>query len=396
MSHDKHLCPICGKPTSVWYGNARKDGLCREHAQMLKDGKLIQCPDCDSYHLASEKCKCQIQKYTELPHDGFDTCIICGEETDGYAFCRECYYKYSNEELIKLLNKHIYNKSSKNKKGDIETATTIENENNPPQEITPKKNEIKKGKCLVCKSSINPFSINKNLPFLCSECRKTMEHNIKELDKNQNVQQYKDYYFNLRSNIFRLYGFEEYIKPNIIKLIAIAQACKIYRNSSSLIDRVELDIKEILKSKENEIAKELQTKQEESKIIELNTKNNRGNIRGKDGHFLDSDKEQTIDDILFDLRLPHAIHTNVPKITERTVNADWYIPVIGRLGIYIEYFGMDKPDYKKNREEKIELYQKHNVPLIYILPDELEDTQGLSFKIEQEYNKLKKELKKND
>ena len=40
MSHDKHLCPICGKPTSVWYGNARKDGLCREHAQMLKEGKL--------------------------------------------------------------------------------------------------------------------------------------------------------------------------------------------------------------------------------------------------------------------------------------------------------------------------------------------------------------------
>ena len=59
MSHDKHLCPICGNPTSVWYGNARKDGLCREHAQMLKEGKLVQCSDCGSYHLANEECNCK-------------------------------------------------------------------------------------------------------------------------------------------------------------------------------------------------------------------------------------------------------------------------------------------------------------------------------------------------
>ena len=41
MSTLNQKCPICGKPTSVWYGNARKDGLCREHAQMLKEGNLI-------------------------------------------------------------------------------------------------------------------------------------------------------------------------------------------------------------------------------------------------------------------------------------------------------------------------------------------------------------------
>lgn len=322
MSSEEHKCPICGKPTSTWYGNARKDGLCREHAQMLKEGKLVQCSDCGSYHLVNEECKCK--------------------------------------------------------------------------NINTKEQAIKKINCLVCKTNINPFSINKNLPFICSDCRKIMEHNIKELDKNQNVQQYRDYYFNLRSNIYRLYGFEEYIKPNLIKLIAIAQACKVYRNNSSLIDRVELDIKEILKSKENEITKEFQTKQEESKIIELNTKNNRGNIRGKDGHFLDSNKEQTIDDILFDLRLPHAIHTNVPKITERGVTADWYIPVIDRSGIYIEYFGMNKTDYNKNKEEKIELYRKHDLPLIYILPDELEDTQRLTYRIENEYEKFKKELTKQN
>lgn len=34
-------CPICGKPTRVYMGNARKDGLCGYHADLLKDGKII-------------------------------------------------------------------------------------------------------------------------------------------------------------------------------------------------------------------------------------------------------------------------------------------------------------------------------------------------------------------
>lgn len=29
---DELKCPICGNPTRVYMGNARKDGLCAKHA----------------------------------------------------------------------------------------------------------------------------------------------------------------------------------------------------------------------------------------------------------------------------------------------------------------------------------------------------------------------------
>ena len=51
MKNENLICPICGKPTSVWYGNARKDKLCREHAQQLKEGVIEQCPDCGKYRV---------------------------------------------------------------------------------------------------------------------------------------------------------------------------------------------------------------------------------------------------------------------------------------------------------------------------------------------------------
>ena len=33
-------CPICGEPTRVYMGNARKDKLCAKHADELKAGKI--------------------------------------------------------------------------------------------------------------------------------------------------------------------------------------------------------------------------------------------------------------------------------------------------------------------------------------------------------------------
>lgn len=34
------VCPICGAPTRVYMGNARKDRLCGKHADELKAGKI--------------------------------------------------------------------------------------------------------------------------------------------------------------------------------------------------------------------------------------------------------------------------------------------------------------------------------------------------------------------
>ena len=39
MENEKLICPICGEPTRVYMGNARKDRLCGKHADMLKAGE---------------------------------------------------------------------------------------------------------------------------------------------------------------------------------------------------------------------------------------------------------------------------------------------------------------------------------------------------------------------
>ena len=38
---ETNKCPICGEPTIVYMGNARKDGLFGKHADMLKKGDII-------------------------------------------------------------------------------------------------------------------------------------------------------------------------------------------------------------------------------------------------------------------------------------------------------------------------------------------------------------------
>lgn len=101
MKNENLICPICGKPTSVWYGNARKDKLCREHAQQLKEGVIEQCPDCGQWHETSKPCKCKstVSKHSENTNTSELTCIICGEPSNGKHFCRSCYAKYKDRSV---------------------------------------------------------------------------------------------------------------------------------------------------------------------------------------------------------------------------------------------------------------------------------------------------------
>ena len=101
MKNENLICPICGKPTSVWYGNARKDRLCREHAQQLKDGLIEQCPDCGKWHETDKPCKCKstIAKHFENADASELTCLICGEPSNGKHFCRSCYAKYKDRSV---------------------------------------------------------------------------------------------------------------------------------------------------------------------------------------------------------------------------------------------------------------------------------------------------------
>ena len=101
------ICPICGKSTSVYMGNARKDRLCKEHAAALKSGKIEQCEDCGSWHNVGELCTCSRPKKKETEKESTSdlTCIICGEPSNGKHFCLNCYRKYKDRAIdIRIIN----------------------------------------------------------------------------------------------------------------------------------------------------------------------------------------------------------------------------------------------------------------------------------------------------
>ena len=95
---EKLKCPICGEPTSVYMGNARKDRLCRKHGKELKEGLIEQCSDCGEWKKVGEECECKKKKNKERIIG--ESCLDCGDPSNGYFFCKKCYYKYKNKSVI--------------------------------------------------------------------------------------------------------------------------------------------------------------------------------------------------------------------------------------------------------------------------------------------------------
>ena len=108
-------CPICNNPTFLVYGKyPRKDGLCKDCSQKLFDKEIEQCSNCSSWIKVGETCSCKKKEITEtIAEEPINSiliergirCITCGYETDGKLFCKKCYGKYCNKEiLIKIKN----------------------------------------------------------------------------------------------------------------------------------------------------------------------------------------------------------------------------------------------------------------------------------------------------
>ena len=148
---EKMVCPICGEPTSSYMGHYRKDRLCKKHAAALKNGEIIQCEKCGKWHNSNKPCVCGTKYFSELPTEGFDTCISCGDQTNGYAFCLKCFKQHTKDELLDILNHNVKNQSSHNEKIDtanktITTSKTLSSEPNKPVVI----DYNNKSKCITC------------------------------------------------------------------------------------------------------------------------------------------------------------------------------------------------------------------------------------------------------
>ena len=100
MSNEKLVCPICGEPTRVYMGNARKDRLCGKHADMLKAGELVL--DEKGCFVNPKETKSESPK--EITTSDL-MCIICGEPSNGKHFCLKCYHQYKDKSVdIRITN----------------------------------------------------------------------------------------------------------------------------------------------------------------------------------------------------------------------------------------------------------------------------------------------------
>ncbi|MDD4815525.1 MAG: hypothetical protein PHQ62_00075 [Clostridia bacterium] len=107
---EKFVCPICGETTSSFMGNARKDRLCRKHADLLKLGKIYLDKNNLFRDSSTDKIlnnetentpnKIEENQIVTINKNNKSKCIICGRETEGLLFCPACFYKYKNKELL--------------------------------------------------------------------------------------------------------------------------------------------------------------------------------------------------------------------------------------------------------------------------------------------------------
>ena len=306
------------------------------------------------------------------------SCNLCGGESGKFFLCFKCNKLKEEGKAIKCdkCGKwHYVNKSCSCSQSERVTEKAVKL---PPVENGAAKKTNESGLCIVCGESA-PNG------FLCRDCYYEMRDYRETFDKNSKVFDMRDYYFNLRSNIYRMKTFD-YIKSNCNKLMAIATFVLDLFKDGSLYDRVVADIKEIIESKKPKEEKQVseEVKQRDSHKEEL--------LRTSDGHYVKSTPEVIIDDLLYDNRIVHCYEKKVPiNADEQTVKCDWFIPVKSkRDGIFIEYWGMNTREYLDNKERKRKAYREHNIPLIEIEKDDYKDPQGLEDRIISELNSLAK------
>lgn len=299
------------------------------------------------------------------------SCLICGAPSGIYPLCKK-------HLMLKNQGKVI-----KDKDGNwIE----VSEEPKPEKEVVVKEEvkskESKNTECVICHkdSSGNP---------LCKKCYFETKSQEDQVDRNRPAFELKDHYFNLKSATYRIVSFDNVLK-NCKMLVSIANVVQSSHDDTSLTSRVINDIDEIVKSKQKkEVKSTSYTEQSDSQKSAI--------MRTLDGHIVKSYGEVEVDDILYNNHICHCYEKEVDEISsaERCLKSDWFIPVVGNKGIYIEYWGMNTPEYLKNKEEKRKLYKENNVPLIEVEKDDVKDKTGLQTRILREYKKLKEEIKKS-
>lgn len=83
--------------------------------------------------------------------------------------------------------------------------------------------------------------------------------------------------------------------------------------------------------------------------------------RTQDGHYVRSKSEIIIDNWLYVAKVVHAYERKIP--IEEDLYCDFYIPT-GK--VYIEYWGLEDPQYLARKAKKLEIYKKYEMDLIQL------------------------------
>ncbi len=90
----------------------------------------------------------------------------------------------------------------------------------------------------------------------------------------------------------------------------------------------------------------------------------------KDGHRVRSLSEVTIDNWLYANKIVHGYEVVVEE-SQEIMFCDFVIPY-SEYNLYIEFWGMKDNQYKERRKNKLENYQKYNLKLIELIPQDLD------------------------
>ena len=92
-------------------------------------------------------------------------------------------------------------------------------------------------------------------------------------------------------------------------------------------------------------------------------------FRTQDGHRVRSKAEMIIDNTLYQYGIVHAYERKLP--IDENVLSDFYLPA-GK--VYIEYWGMENDSkYAERKKTKIDIYKKHDIALIELNDDDIQN-----------------------
>lgn len=103
-----------------------------------------------------------------------------------------------------------------------------------------------------------------------------------------------------------------------------------------------------------------------------------GKYVAEDGHRVRSRGELLIDNWLYHRGVLHAYERLIQASKDSRMRCDFYIPIVD---LYIEYWGLDTPEYLERRQEKEELYRTMGLTLLSVENTDIYDLDACLSKI---------------